>query len=793
MYTIQGGEYLRNLRKIVLVVLALVVVLSISVTESPSVTVTLRTGPEGPLNDVNLNAGELKNPTQYVYEVEGSVNGLDPNINYNTYAIRVIELIYETLVHFKGDSLNEMEGELATSWTMSESGLKYTFTLRQGVTFHDGTLFNAYVMKYSLDRAVIMNPYVTIYGAEPAIGLQQAIEGGSLLPDAVGYLKAGGIIVKDDYTLEINLREPYGAFMSVLAFQVASAVSPVAVIEHTPVGQLGMVSLTDWFGESFNPSKLGLPEDHDLANSGVVPLLENNWMTDHAAGTGPYKLVEFNGGFEVRLEKNIEWWGTFADFSVNEVIFKAVDSIEERLEHLGSGEADQITVFSPRLQLHDYSYASEVIDSERNPVIEATRVFTPDFLFVALLGMNQHDALPYDLILEDESSTYDSETLARYAWGTQTASADNPLTSLLFRKAVAFAFDSDTFITDTLHGIGKPLEGIIPDCLLGHNDQLIEEGYIPTYNPDAAKELFQEVGWRGTITLVYAEENPTLQQAYQQLADSIMNLDVGITVDVIPVSWSTYIWAVRAMILPINFCQWRADYADPDNFVVPFLHNENGLWADRFGYSNPMLSNLIDQAAIAPFSNREESYHQIEEMAAMDCPYVYVSDIHNLIVVRDWIIGYESSGSLNPNSFFTNVERVGKTLPATADIVPKVVNTVRGSLWITAYIELPYGIDPSEIELNSVTMSYAGSSQPAVTDPSYAWVTDPTVYIVDQDGDGVLERLVRFDRNAFITGIAIEDPGRGRGIEIMVRIDGFLLDGSPFMAWSTLTIVSRGR
>ena len=119
--------------------------------------------------------------------------------------------------------------------------------------------------------------------------------------------------------------------------------------------------------------------------------------------------------------------------------------------------------------------------------------------------------------------------------------------------------------------------------------------------------------------------------------------------------------------------------------------------------------------------------------------------------------------------YVTDFHQIWKSI-GTVDIVPKVVNTVRGSPWITLYIELPYEIHPEEIDLNTVTMSYEDFSQPAVTDISYDWVTDPAVYIVDHDGDGVLERMVRIDREAFVAGIDIEDPGR-RGAEIEVMME----------------------
>ena len=773
------------MRKRVLVVLAVMVVLSISFTVCPYSTTTLGMDLNSPVNTGNLYASELKYPTQYIYEVEGTPGSLDPVVNYEIYGLSILELVYERLVDYKGDSWNEIEGKLATSWTLENERTTYVFTLRQDVTFHDGTPFNAYVMKYSLDRAMIMD--------KPSLWLiEQSIKGGPLLPNVLEYLDAGGIIVRDDYTLEINLEAPYADFLHALTFQLASAVSPVAVIDNVPSWYTEMVSLRDWFGESFDPTKLGLPSDHDLAISGVAPGLSHDWMNDHAVGTGPYRFEEMDRGVQVQLEKNTGWWGSFAKDSVDEVIFKTVNDVEERLTDFRNGDADEVSII-PSFRSMDYSYAAEVIDDEGNPVIDGSQVFEEKLFGILPLGMNQRDILSTQVLEEDPSSTYDASSLLRYFWDTQTASEDNPFTSLLFREAVALTFNRDAFISDILYGFAEPMEGLIPNGLFGHDDKLAEEGYIPPYNLEAATALFQLVGWRGTITLAYPGGHRVFQEGYHLLANAITGLDVGITVEVVEISPSDYNAAIFAGDLPIFFCTWLNDIGDPNNLIPGFLRIGAGWWVDRLGYNNPDLCILIDEAAIAPSSDRENQYHQIEKLAAEDYLYIYTAQRHRLSVVRDWIIGYESSGSLNPNSFFTNVEYVDKALPATADIVPKVVNTVRGSLWITAYIELPYGIDPSEIELNSVTMSYAGSSQPAVTDPSYAWVTDSTVYIVDQDGDGVLERLVRFDRNAFITGIAIEDPGRGRGIEIMVRIDGFLLDGSPFMAWSTLTIVSRGR
>jgi peptide/nickel transport system substrate-binding protein len=60
----------------------------------------------------------------------------------------VLSSVYDTLVRFKEESFT-LEPGLATSWTMSPDGITYTFKLRQGVKFHDGTPFNAEAVKFT--------------------------------------------------------------------------------------------------------------------------------------------------------------------------------------------------------------------------------------------------------------------------------------------------------------------------------------------------------------------------------------------------------------------------------------------------------------------------------------------------------------------------------------------------------------------------------------------------------------------------------------------------------------------
>ena len=76
---------------------------------------------------------------------------MDPGQLNDINSMRVLSSVYDTLVRFKEESFT-LEPGLATAWTISADGLTYTFTLRRGVKFHDGTPFDAEAVKYTYDR-----------------------------------------------------------------------------------------------------------------------------------------------------------------------------------------------------------------------------------------------------------------------------------------------------------------------------------------------------------------------------------------------------------------------------------------------------------------------------------------------------------------------------------------------------------------------------------------------------------------------------------------------------------------
>lgn len=125
-----------------------------------------------------------------VYVGHQEVSGLSPNDAGPTVHWAMIYNIHEGLLLL--DENYELQPALAESYEMSEDGLQYTFTLREGVTFHDGSPFTAEDVKYTFE-------------------FYSDVEAGSTI--ANDFLGMGSIETPDDYTVVINMDTPNAAFL----------------------------------------------------------------------------------------------------------------------------------------------------------------------------------------------------------------------------------------------------------------------------------------------------------------------------------------------------------------------------------------------------------------------------------------------------------------------------------------------------------------------------------------------------------------------------------------------------
>lgn len=134
------------------------------------------------------------------------LNTLDPHRASSMTDGNFMSLALETLVLLDADG--SPIPHLATSWSVSDDSLTWTFQLREGVTFHDGTLFNAEAVKFSFERLL-----------DPSIGAPARSE----------FIVISEVEAVDEHTVRFHTLEPYAPFIASLAHYGGNIVSPTAV------------------------------------------------------------------------------------------------------------------------------------------------------------------------------------------------------------------------------------------------------------------------------------------------------------------------------------------------------------------------------------------------------------------------------------------------------------------------------------------------------------------------------------------------------------------------------------
>ncbi|QYO78978.1 ABC transporter substrate-binding protein [Devosia salina] len=212
---------------------------------------------------------------------------LDPHVSTAANDFRIAMNIYDGLVRNKQGTL-EIEPALATDWTISDDGLEYTFNLREGVTFHDGSPFNAEAVKFNFDRMLDENHPFADTGPFPLAFFFSSVE---------------NVEVVDDLTVKFTLNEPFAPFMSNLASATGLIVSPAAV---------------EKYGADYGR---------------------------HPVGTGPFKFEEWQSNTSVVTSRNDDYWDGAP--SLEAVIYRPITDANTRVAEMLSGGIDVLLETPP--------------------------------------------------------------------------------------------------------------------------------------------------------------------------------------------------------------------------------------------------------------------------------------------------------------------------------------------------------------------------------------------------------------------------------------------------------------
>ena len=288
--------------------------------------------------------GEIRNAGLIVHHQNAEPTSLDPaRTEQGEKGEAFIDNVYERLLDVGTDG-PDLIPSLATEVLTTENGLVsedrlvYTFPLREGVVFHDGTDFSADDVVFSWERVMTMN-----LPEGQAAALVDSVE---------------SVVAVDDFTVEVTLTEPDASFLySVVLNTAASVVSPEAVEE----------------------------------NGGVVADTPNEWMDTNMVGTGPYTFGEWRRGESLSMDIFEGYWGEPAKANVRWDITPEESS---RVLALIAGDADIIDL-SP-------SNVTDVEEAEGVSIITGGLLLEPIHLGFNMRSDNlpSGDTIPADFFAD---------------------------------------------------------------------------------------------------------------------------------------------------------------------------------------------------------------------------------------------------------------------------------------------------------------------------------------------------------------------------------------------------------
>lgn len=246
------------------------------------------TDDSAPIDDGETN-GEVAEGGDLVIATQSDAVALDPHGSNDTPSSNVAYNIYEALLI--QDENMELQPGLATDWEMVDE-LTWEFTLREDVTFHDGSEFNADVVQANFER--VLDDAV----ASPRSFLYEMVE---------------EVVVVDDYTVQFVTEYQFAPLPAHIAHNGGGIIS----------GEL-------------------IEEDYAAMEEGAEP---GSVINENPVGTGPFEFESWSAGDEIVLNRNDDYWGEPAH--LDSVTFRVVPEGATRLADLETGQVHVSDPLSP--------------------------------------------------------------------------------------------------------------------------------------------------------------------------------------------------------------------------------------------------------------------------------------------------------------------------------------------------------------------------------------------------------------------------------------------------------------
>lgn len=566
----------------------------------------------------------IKNPDTLVHATAGEPESLDPAWDYETAGGNIVQNVYQPLVWYNREKVDQFVGVLAEKWTTSADGKTWTFNIRKGVKFANGDPMNPSDVAYSYVRGfvqsqaagpqwIMLQPF---FGPNVTAGFLDAnVKPGDATGDDVVNTQFKGdfvaacqaaqkLIIADDTagTVTMTLKQPWGPFLASIANAWGSVID-----------KKWAVGLGDWDGNCANAQKFNNPD------------ADKSPLFDKTNGTGPYNVTKWDKGNQINLDANPNYWQTQPLWTggpsgapkIAHIIVKNVPEWGTRFSMMTTGDADIIYV--PRNFITQIDpLVKETCDPSGNGT--CTPAASKGFLrlFKGMPGLEM-DAL----FMNQKVNTTGGNSFIGSGKLDGNGVPPNFFADIHVRKAFAACFDYDTFIKQVFNGEGEHPNGPVIPGEIGYD----KSGPAQQFSLDTCKSEFDaaakdpglaDISKGFYVAFVYNTGNTTRQSAGQILAANLAKVNPKFHVTVIDEPWPVFLKDQAAGRLGLFFLGWLEDYHDPNDWVAPFL-GSGGTYSGTQGFDPALqkqMDTLIQQAlSTTDQTQRASLYSQLNKIS----------------------------------------------------------------------------------------------------------------------------------------------------------------------------------
>lgn len=515
----------------------------------------------------------------FTYNEPQGLTTLDPAMAGISGRIHIGGHIFECLV--KLDTNGEIIPGLAKSWSVDESGLNWTFTLRTDVFFHKDSCFAAPAytrsfkasdVKFSFERICDSRTKTTGFWI-----FRERLKGADEFHEVTKLGKEDqhieGIEVVNDSTVRLVLTKPFAPLLSLLTMPYCRIVPKEAVLKY---------------GEAFG---------------------------NHPVGTGAFMLHHWEQDRFIELKRNPKYHefdesGKRLPYLDTLIVQFIKDTKTEFLEY-DNGNLDMILSIDP-------IFLPKVLENGK---------LTEAYADHTLLREEARDIVFCGIMLDGKAN---AETSRMPLWK-----------SAKIRQALNYAIDRKALCTYVLKGKGIPAEnGPLSPSMPGFSSEV--KGF--TYDPVKAKALLQEAGYPGGLGLPEITFQSGNNATTVQVAEALQQqwLKFGIKTVLRQVNFPEHSAMMHSGKLGFWRGNWIADYPDPENVLALFyskMASPKGLNDTRF--SNRSVDSLYELALMPGLQSQQrfKAYNEMERIIIQEAPWVFLYYTINYRLAQIPVIG----------------------------------------------------------------------------------------------------------------------------------------------------------